>query len=52
MITNGFDTDDFKNAAERPEDGFFNLVHTGIFPGDGNSQYSKSIAIVSIVNRL
>ena len=38
MITNGFDTDDFKNATQRPEDGFFNLVHTGIFPGDGNPQ--------------
>lgn len=34
MITNGYDEEDFDVAAE--PDGFFNIVHTGIFSGKGN----------------
>ena len=35
MITNGFDQEDFSGQAPAP-DGFFNLVHTGLFAADGN----------------
>jgi hypothetical protein len=34
MIPNGFDETDF--AGETASDGFFNLVHTGLFAADGN----------------
>ena len=34
MITNGFDGGDFEQAVE--PDGFFNVVHTGLFAADGN----------------
>ena len=34
MITNGFDEEDFAGAVE--PDGYFNLVHTGLFAADGN----------------
>ena len=36
MITNGFDEDDFSAGADVVRDGFFNIVHTGIFSGKGN----------------
>lgn len=35
LVTNGFDPSDFDFADEAP-DGFFNLVHTGLFASDGN----------------
>lgn len=35
MITNGYDEEDFSGPAPAP-DGFFNLVHTGLFAADGN----------------
>ncbi len=35
LITNGWDEDDF-NGAVVEEDGYFNLVHTGLFAADGN----------------
>ena len=35
MITNGYDQEDFSGPAPAP-DGFFNLVHTGLFAADGN----------------
>ena len=35
MITNGFDEEDFSGPAPAA-DGFFNLVHTGLFAADGN----------------
>ena len=34
MITNGYDGGDFEQAVE--PDGFFNVVHTGLFAADGN----------------
>ena len=34
MITNGYDAEDFAQTVQ--SDGFFNLVHTGLFPVDGN----------------
>lgn len=34
MITNGYDGGDFEQAVE--PDGFFNIVHTGLFAADGN----------------
>ena len=34
MITNGYDGGDFDQAVE--PDGFFNVVHTGLFAADGN----------------
>ena len=34
MITNGYDGGDFEQAVE--SDGFFNVVHTGLFAADGN----------------
>jgi len=34
MITNGYDGVDFEQAVE--PDGFFNIVHTGLFASDGN----------------
>lgn len=34
-ITNGYDEEDFMGPAPEP-DGFFNLVHTGLFAADGN----------------
>ncbi len=34
MITNGYDEEDFRQDVE--PDGHFNLVHTGLFPADGN----------------
>ena len=34
MITNGYDAEDFAQAVQ--PDGSFNLVHTGLFPVDGN----------------
>lgn len=34
MITNGYDESDF--SQEVTPDGMFNIVHTGIFPSDGN----------------
>ncbi|MCQ2146367.1 MAG: glycosyltransferase [Bacteroidales bacterium] len=34
MITNGYDESDF--TQEATPDGMFNIVHTGIFPSDGN----------------
>lgn len=37
MITNGFDAEDFAGDAPA-SDGFFNLVHTGLFAADGNPQ--------------
>lgn len=36
LITNGFDMDDFQNFGEPVRDGFFNVVHTGLFAIDGN----------------
>ena len=36
MITNGYDEEDFEGPVE--SDGYFNLTHTGIFPGDGNPE--------------
>jgi len=36
MITNGYDEADFEQVVEA--DGMFNLVHTGIFPADGNPE--------------
>ena len=35
LITNGFDPDDFSSAA-CASDGFFRIVHTGLFASDGN----------------
>ena len=35
MITNGYDREDFEGPAPEP-DGFFNIVHTGLFASDGN----------------
>ena len=35
MITNGYDREDFSGPAPGP-DGFFNIVHTGLFASDGN----------------
>ena len=35
MITNGYDAADFRGPAPEP-DGWFNLVHTGLFAADGN----------------
>ena len=34
MITNGYDGGDFEQAVE--PDGYFNIVHTGLFASDGN----------------
>lgn len=34
MITNGYDEDDFVGPVE--SDGYFNIVHTGLFAEDGN----------------
>ena len=34
MITNGYDGGDFEQVVE--PDGFFNIVHTGLFAADGN----------------
>lgn len=36
MITNGYDESDFEQRVE--QDGMFNIVHTGIFPSDGNPE--------------
>ena len=36
MITNGYDEEDFEGEVEK--DGFFNITHTGLFPGDGNPE--------------
>lgn len=38
LITNGFDTDDYRFAGEEREsgDGKFRIVHTGLFAADGN----------------
>ena len=35
MITNGYDREDFSGLEPVP-DGFFNIVHTGLFASDGN----------------
>ena len=35
MITNGYDREDFSGPEPVP-DGFFNIVHTGLFASDGN----------------
>ena len=35
LITNGYDEEDFDRPAPEP-DGFFRLVHTGLFASDGN----------------
>lgn len=34
LITNGYDEDDFDQVVE--PDGYFNIVHTGLFASDGN----------------
>ena len=34
LITNGFDESDFEQVVE--SDGYFNIVHTGLFASDGN----------------
>ena len=40
MITNGYDAEDFAQAVQ--PDGYFNLVHTGLFPVDGNPHLRRS----------
>lgn len=36
LVTNGYDESDFEG--ERPDDGFFNICHTGLFASDGNPE--------------